>query len=235
MSSKEFLERFEVLYNNILSNAAPGLNSYEISIFLTKGQDELLKNYFNPLGNKYKEGFDSSPKRQIDFSKVIKIIECAKSTSTLSKLDYRSQVFKLPSDILFILNETLYTTDSSQVQAVPISFIDYSSLMKKPFKYPHKSEAWRLLSQMNEESTQIEIITSKIIDRYLMRYVRKVKPIIVGDLSEYDVSINGYTSITECELDEELHEEILQRAVELAKNAYTGDLTSTIQLGQRSE
>lgn len=37
------------------------------------------------------------------------------------------------------------------------------------------------------------------------------------------------------ELNSELHPEILQRAVELAKSAYIGDLNSTVELGKRSE
>ena len=33
---------FDVLYNNIMSNAAPGLNEYEKSIFLTQAQEEFV-------------------------------------------------------------------------------------------------------------------------------------------------------------------------------------------------
>ena len=73
MTTNEFEWEFDVLYNNIASNAAPGINSYEKSVLLTKAQDELIKNYFNPQGNKYKEGFDGSAKRQIDFSGLISV------------------------------------------------------------------------------------------------------------------------------------------------------------------
>ncbi len=38
-----------------------------------------------------------------------------------------------------------------------------------------------------------------------------------------------------CELDESLHYEILQRAVELAKIAWSGDLSAELASGQRSE
>ena len=55
MDHIEFSNEFDVLYNNIMSNAAPGLNEYEKSVFLTKGQEEIVKNYFNPKGNKYGE------------------------------------------------------------------------------------------------------------------------------------------------------------------------------------
>ena len=52
MTTQEFSNEFDVLYNNIMSNAAPGLDEYEKSVFLTKAQNEVLKNYFNPQGNK---------------------------------------------------------------------------------------------------------------------------------------------------------------------------------------
>ena len=71
MTTQEFSNEFDVLYNNIMSNQAPGLDEYEKSVFLTKAQSEILKNYFNPKGNKYGQGFDESAKRQIDFSTLM--------------------------------------------------------------------------------------------------------------------------------------------------------------------
>lgn len=72
MTNQEFSNEFDVLYNNIMSNQAPGLDEYEKSVFLTKAQDEIVKNYFNPKGNKYQEGFDGNEKRQIDFSMIMR-------------------------------------------------------------------------------------------------------------------------------------------------------------------
>ena len=60
------------------------------------------------------------------------------------------------------------------------------------------------------------------IQSYMMRYVSKPKPIILEDLATTDLSIDGYTEVMECELPEECHEEILERAVTLAKLAYGG-------------
>ena len=70
ISNQEILNRFDVLYNNIMSNQAPGLDDYEKSVFWNKAQLEVLKNHLNPKGNKYGEGFDNSSKRQIDFSSL---------------------------------------------------------------------------------------------------------------------------------------------------------------------
>lgn len=60
MTTSEFSNQFDVLYNNIMSNQAPGLDEYEKSVFLTKAQDEIVKAYFNPKGNKFLEGFDGN-------------------------------------------------------------------------------------------------------------------------------------------------------------------------------
>ena len=60
------------------------------------------------------------------------------------------------------------------------------------------------------------------IQSYMMRYVSKPKPIIIEDLATSDLSIDGYTEVMECELPEDCHEEILERAVTLAKLAYEG-------------
>jgi hypothetical protein len=69
-----------------------------------------------------------------------------------------------------------------------------------------------------------------------MRYVKTPLPIILENWREEDgVSIKGLYTKTECELPEEVHHEILQRAVELAKAAYIGDLNSQVALGVNSQ
>ena len=53
-----------------------------------------------------------------------------------------------------------------------------------------------------------------------------------------DLSINGETEMMTCELNDIVHEAILQRAVELAKIAYGGNLqeaTQVVEMGKRSE
>lgn len=238
MTTQEFSNSFDVLYNNIMSNAAPGLNEYEKSVFLTKAQEELLKNYFNPKGNKYQEGFDGSAKRQIDFSGLISVADA--TTTTLSPtFDVRAKVYKLPEDLFLIINESL-TTNTGIKQVIAIRYDEYTRLMSKPYKEPLKFQAWRLVTKGKGSSVvQSEVIphSGETITKYTIRYVRRPKPIILCNLSsDYgDVSINGMSSVSECELNPLIHEEILQRAVELAKAAYTEDIKSVVELGQRSE
>ena len=96
MSIREFSDQFDVLYNNITSNQAPGLTEYEKSVFLTKAQDEIIKNYFtaNSKGNNIQQGFDDSAKRQADFSALMTTHSKTAETdiSSIERLDQRSQI-----------------------------------------------------------------------------------------------------------------------------------------------
>lgn len=258
MSSNEFLESFDILYNNITSNQAPGLNAHEISVFLTKAQDEKVKNYLsaNSVGNTLKQGFDDSAKRQTDFASLMETsISNSEVTPNKDKIDSRSQEFYFPKDAFIIINEK-YRVLNNDLQVIPLRFDEYTRLMSKPFKRPLRNQAWRLTNSGNEDNRVVEIIAGPGTDNergvYTVRYIRKPKPIIVGSLD--GLTINGYCftgdketyglddSVKEtngCELDSSIHEEILQRAVELAKIAWTStgqdNAQMVIQAGQRSE
>lgn len=306
MSVEEMDNMFDVLYNNITSNQAPGLNAYEKSVFLTKGQDETMKNYFNPKskGNNTQEGFDGSAKRQVDFSMLTTVATTSATSYTYSLVsgktdkdgkpvysrtettapkstysytvayDTDGNILKddsdnvlyirnegtdvsgfgtplfdmrvntksitLPSKLMYAINEMAEVTRNDKkilLQVVPIKFDEYSRLMCKPYKRPLKYQAWRLINNDVVNKADIVVGPSDILTKYTIRYVRRPNPIIVSNLD--GLTIEGKSTATECELDPILHEEILQRAVELAKVAWTNtgqdNLQAVMQAGQRSE
>ena len=87
MTKEEFSNEFDVLYNNVTSNQAPGLDEYEKSVFLTKAQDEILKAYFSPRTNKLQEGFDDNERRQIDFSSITTVKDVTIPSASTSSFD----------------------------------------------------------------------------------------------------------------------------------------------------
>lgn len=365
MTNLEFSNEFDILYNNITSNQAPGLDEYEKSVFLTNAQDDIIKAYFNPRQNKVQQGFDESHKRQIDFSSLMKTKTLDESLVN-SKFDSRSITYRMPSDLLLFVNEACQDKNYRYV-VIPISYQEYDRLMLKPYQYPIKRGVWRLIVnsatpdmtskvdvgegkgnlsienfstkrvtftlkvistsiptekdsngtilsaenigycpsiQETADSVYIECILSsslhntsmyynlfiikpnlpwsdtlykyignmqgngnsvfpavspsvigdsvsvtaeactpiiELIGRvdkdsisYTVRYIRKPRPIILTNLDN-ELSIQGISKESTCELDESIHYEILQRAVELAKAAYTGDLSQQIALGQSSK
>lgn len=245
MSAEEMDNIFDVLYNNTTSNQAPGLNAYEKSIFLTKAQDEILKNYFNPKskGNNTQDGFDGSAKRQVDFSTLIQ------TWSKESDFDGfcfdprdNTQSVSLPVNIMFIINEmvtVIRNTKQILLQVVPIKFDEYSRLMCKPYKRPLKYQAWRLTNNDIANKADIIIGPSDTLFKYTIRYVKRPTPIVVADLDGLTIDGDGTGKKMDCILDPILHEEIVQRAVELAKVAWTNtgqdNLQAVMQAGQRSE
>ena len=361
MTVQEMSDTFDVLYSNITSNQAPGLNEYEKSVFLTKAQKEIVKNYFTAQskGNNLGQGFDDSAKRQADFSCLMKTATCdlASSPSLLNKtiytftynnssptttldssatvyaeydgspidyqnnpvseskyeintvsvnpsndtfvasasgfnltfygvlskiyyvgptqglqdnsitvghrtitspiadrIDSRSGVWTFPNDAFIIINEAAYTSNGKILQVIPLRFDEYTRLMSKPFKYPVKNQAWRLINTGTvsggvSPTKYVEVVSNiaDTVDSYHVRYIRTPKPIILAPLG--DLTIDGYVfgndstatpaQTSECELDPILHEDILQRAVELAKVAWTANGQENVQLvmqaGQRSE
>lgn len=273
MTPEEFSNQFDLHYNNITSNQAPGLTEYEKSVFLTKAQDEIVKNYFSPQskGNNLQQGFDDSAKRQADFSVLMDTKEQNKETSvsSIKKIDQRSILYKFPSDVFIVINEALFkaavpageetpAVPAKYFQVIPLRYDEYTRLMSKPFKRPLKNQVWRLINSGSVSSSTytkyVEIITGPDYDtddalKYEVRYLRRPKPIITGNLD--GLTINGYyltgtTAVSGataidgvCELDPILHEDILQRAVELAKIAWTATGQDNAQMvitaGQRSE
>lgn len=369
MTTQEFSNEFEVLYNNIMSNQAPGLDEYEKSIFLTKAQEELVRDYFNSRNVKNAQGFDDNQKRQYDFSTLLSSIRLPDYTDTLRVLlvsglpaynttfDNRARIYLAPSDLFLAINESIEDSVKRRYSVLPISYDEYNRLMLKPYGFPLKRQAWRIISDratslvgwggklinsakflfkskyfktinisistlesnnvvkptVIEYDNSVEItmfipINNLIrywqtylgsdaslklagLDKYLypldgsktgifpstgltetssftisiapatmesgavvdapvfeiigrftgdikynMRYIKTPKPIILVNLSDIQegLSINGYNTVTECELPPNTHQEILQRAVELAKASYQGDLSSVIQAGNTS-
>lgn len=230
ISNNEIINRFDVLYNNTMSNQAPSLDAYEMSVFFNKAQLEVLKNHLNPKGNKYGEGFDNSSKRQIEFSSLTD--EIPLSPDGRCEFCINATRFNAPTDALSILNEyavyktTVYDEEgnahvvTNTLVGVPISHVEYDTLMSRPYKFPPRSQAWRMYI-----GNSFEVISSAgtNLTEYHVRYVRKPKEINLGDNNDVP------------EIPEALIDEVLQRAVELAKNAWEGSIETTKALGERSE
>lgn len=126
------------------------------------------------------------------------------------------------------------------MQVIPLRYDEYTRLMSKPFKRPLKNQAWRLINYGKTNEKYVELITNvgDTVTKYKVRYIRTLKPIILADLD--GLTIEGIGTPTECELDPVLHQEILTRAVELAKAAWVTtnsgeNIQLETQLGQRSE
>ena len=160
MNTAEFSNEFDILYNNIASNQAPGLDEYEKSVFLTKAQKQIIRSYFEGMLNKSMKGFDASQKRQYDFSTLIRNVNLpcysqlqqnpviAESLNeNIEPFDSRSYIYLTPVDLFLTINESLVDSSGKMFSVLPIDFSEYSRLMLKPYGFPLKRQAWRLITQ----------------------------------------------------------------------------------------
>ena len=146
---------------------------------------------------------------------------------------------------MITLNEK-FKIGVDEYQVIPITLAEYQRLMSRPSGDPLKRQVWKLMGNSATGNGSIEIIphwkdSRTNSNKLIIRYVRKPYPIILEDLSAQNLTINGKSNTYNngtgeaCELAKELHPEILQRAVELAKVFYVGQPADVINAGQRSE
>lgn len=245
MTTTEFKNEFQIHYNAIASQNAPGLDDYEISLFLTKAQLEIVKNYYNASGNKYKKGFESSEKRRVDLKELVKTYTSTTIISSNDGLSSNSKFFKIPDDVYLIVYENVTLGEDGcfkdrQVKVVAKTHDEFNIQRSNPFKQPDHNVTWRLNISKISNNKVVELITPYKIAKYQLRYIKYPKPIILSDFSALfpneNISIDGYHTPYTCELDESIHREILDRAVELALRDYKpSNLESKIQLDQRNE
>lgn len=248
MTITEFSHEFDISYNGIASNDAPPLDLYEKSVYLTKAQLELIKNYFNPKGNKYRDGFENSSKRRNDLNELIRTDKSTLQIASLDGIDENSKFFKIPSNTFLIIQEkakvsstTSSCVNNKYLKVVPKTHDEYNEQIENPFKKPNEKLIWRLdYYAQNSSNKNVELITPYTILEYRMRYITYPSPIILTDLiSSFpgeSLSIDGITVPQTCKLSENIHREILDRAVEMASLDFNrGNLQARVQLQTRNE
>lgn len=248
---KELEDQFDVLYNSITSNQAPGLDIYEKSVFLTKAQTDVILSYFNERKNRVFQGYDGSLERQADFSKltVTNTIISPNFGSAVFDLRANSRAVVMQSDVLLVLNEYVQVnrsvaedTKTFRLTVIPMEYTEYNRLMSKPYKRPLHYQAWRLITYNGNNAFSNQVTYDLIvgpqdqITKYGVRYIKKPQPIILGDLDDLTIEGKSFEDTKGViEIDDILIEAVLQRAVELAKASYTGGLAEMVQLSGVSQ
>lgn len=214
MTLEEFRNEFDVLYNNIASNAAPPVDDYEKSIFLTLAQEELVKQLYNG-NNELGISFESTEEAREYLSNLIVIKEYTNtSTDNIS-------IFEKELDVMYILREvcTLKESDCNlgEINVVPTTLNDLNRSLNNPFKRPSNNKVLRV----NIGDT-IKLYSKYSLDKYIVTYLKRPNPIILKEL-EFGLTIQDNEGPSECELNPILHRVILNNAVALAKAAYVGN------------
>lgn len=220
MTTQEFSLEFDLMYNNISSNQAPGLSEYEKSLFLTQAQEALVLDiYSGKLGS----SFESTEEVTDYLSPLVK--QATYTTKVEGKgLDSRSVFFNIDTDIWFKTGEKAIIKDDSlkcgnsterEVDVVPVTQDTLYRTKNSPFRGPNE----RRILRLDCEANKVELISKYPIESYTIRYLSKPEPIILDNLPE-GLTINDISTPQTCKLSSAIHRAILIRAVSIAKSVW---------------
>lgn len=239
-TSSEIRDRFNLQYNNVLSGAAPGLDDYEISLYLTAAYKEVIYNSYS--GNSKQESVDTSERMRSLLSPLITTFDISDSDDitpipTIVPNYFTTEV-AVDSTTWYILSETAYLNNNA-LKVVPITYDELNLIKGNPFKSPNKFRAWRL-DRGNNGDRVVLIISIQPITRYTYSCVTLPAPIILSDLTliSAELSINGSTALS---IPKELSNDwlltkVINRACELATKDYKeNNLNTQLSLNTRSE
>jgi len=214
MDINEFSDRFDTLLNSYSGKEIYGdtkrvysieFNEYQKSAFLTQAQDNLVLQLYRK--------FESSEEIRQYLRTLVTNHTTDVKVITLEGISELSTFFEIPDSTMFILNCNVNLNDKI-VSALPITHDEFYLQIENPYRKPTKEHAWRMDYKNIEDKKVIEIIAEPNVSNMSMRYLRRPQPIILTDLGE--LSINKVSTESECELTQDLHDEILNMAVGMA-------------------
>jgi hypothetical protein len=245
MTVAEAKNEFGLQFDNLLDGNAPGLDNYEISVYLTTGQEELVKAIYtgkNSDGTSY-EQTEHSKRALNELTVNYNVTDTITSTRGLFS---DSKFYELPIDLMFIASEkgVISSTDSclngKDVDIIPSTHDEISEEVLSPFRKPSHRRALRLDISKEGNVPVVEIVSKYSLSKYQIRYIKYPNPIIISDLTSdsevggMGLTINGKTGVAGFELNSYLSREIINRAVELAgRDYYAGNLKARIEMNSR--
>lgn len=219
MTAAEMEIEFDILYDKITNFAAPGYSQLEKSIFLTKAQDRVVLQEYNPQGNKYLTGFEATEQRRKDLQELVVGTTLTTPSTSQTNVLPNGMFFDLPSDCLYALSEeaTVASTEScvngKRYKVKPITHDEYTINNTNPFKKPFANPADGLLWRLDYSGRKHEIIrpSNTTITSYHLRYLKRPQPIIIGSNT-----VNSVVGPLNCTLNNILHTRIIDEAVKIA-------------------
>jgi hypothetical protein len=245
MTASEFKEEFNLRYNNALEGA-PGLDTFEISSYLTIAQEQYVKlNYDATKDNT--SSFELKEKSRRILNELVKDEKISSTISSQRGLVDESKFYELSNNAMYIVLETATLSSASStvidgkvVRVLPVTHDEFMISYRNPFRKPNENKAWRMDISRENSKTTVEIISSENISKYNVRYISYPKPIIVGnlttssDVAGLGLTINGNTSVATCVLADLTHRDIVNIAVENAVLDYReSSLKARIEVDSR--
>lgn len=214
MDSNTMRSEFDIKLDIISNNSTPGLTDEEVSIMLTRGQENIVKNILDPTKDKLVDLTELSRK---ELSTLYVNATLSKS-STQTGAYTNGYFWDVPTNHYFTLN--LNATLSSGVSCLdgkilnvkPVTYDEYNINIGNPYKQPGRNVVWVLQAGLAATAQRLQTINSaEFTDITSLRiaYIKQPADIVA------DVTTPG--NMVDSELPVILHSRVVDEAVELAK------------------
>jgi len=140
-TAQEWEQEFDILYNNINSNTAPALDTYEKSVFLTMAQEQVVKTLYSG-GALGQDSFETTELLRRSLDSLIREVEFTDTDSEAQSL-LGGDIFDLSNlkdKVLYITYEQLINTNTedcangSILNVVPTTQDVYFKTKHNPFR-----------------------------------------------------------------------------------------------------
>lgn len=199
MTKQSFLDQFYVEYDSVSDLSAPGYTPTELSVIVSKVQEDLIINSYSPNSNRLGEGFEETEKRIQDLGELVRYksytvfttgfftnsteVTLPNTLLTVGPTDF-SDVYWFTIyegctssvlDCTIASNTTVYVKpeiDDTTHAALPV-------VLKDPFRKPYiKGNTGRVL-RLRHEGRKHTLVTDGTfsVTRYDVGYIMKPTPI----------------------------------------------------------
>ena len=201
MNSTELKSEFDILFEDLATNGSKGLDDYEISVCLTKGQEIVIDALL----------------AQQDLEKLAPLTKIQKESTSLPSEYATAKQYAHPVDSKRIIRRFLTSSlpYQGQIPVIAPGPGPIDSMLMSPYKYPPKNLAYVIV----EENTDVVFPPlTYALSFYNFLYVKYPKPITIGTQL-----MNGqsYTD-NPPSLNTDLHRAIVEAAVNFAVKVYIG-------------
>lgn len=211
MTAQEMQYHFELKLNqfNTLDKV---FTSTDIAVFLNLAQDNLINDRYSKKYGDPSSFFESDEKNRMELGSLIKNHVSTVFVTADAALHPNGVFLNIPSDYLYSLKEMCvvnYTNCNSDVvtgsaKVQPVRHDEYAMNIDNPFGKPYNKLVWRMdYGATGAKRHELIHAAGQAISSYTLRYLRK--PVAI------DIN-NG----VDCELHTSLHEEIVDRAIQIA-------------------
>jgi hypothetical protein len=224
--NKELYDTFQLFYDNVSSQQAPGLTLEEISIYLSDAQNELVRTLY--------ESYEYDERSRKAIVPLVNSLIVTPSVVSLEKIAEESVFYKLPTitddmgeeknAVLYVIYEVLRRRGSvgrckmqKDVLLQPIAHDDFYNVYRNPFRY---NERRGLRLDIGGAGDIYAEVVCKSQGDYFVRYVERPTPIILTEGTVADYAIDGFNQEREPVLDQIYDNVIVQAAATKAYQHY---------------